>query len=351
MNATSGELDLLIRAAEAESARLMTAGDPIAAASALSEKATLLAATRAYEKAAQCLGECAALAQSANAPGPRAEYMHAQALLLARLDARAAEAYQTFKTSAALARVAGDAALEVRGLRRLAELDLNRRDIAGAVARLDLALERADAAALEDAAVELLRLRAVYLQAQGRFSAAVADLDRAVERAQRGEEPDQHLLMQLRLERRVLGDLTAGRGPGESFATLAADAQAAGALDVAADVALQAGAERLRAGDPASALLHGEAARQRALETDDVFRYTLSCLLLAEAHERHGDLAAVIGVLLSCKTTLESQVSLEAGQAVKGVLQSLEVRWGQDAVRVALVEHRRRMTIPPAGHA
>ncbi len=341
-----------VREAEAESNRRLADGDAVGAAEALGEKASLLAAIRSYDKAALCLGECAALAQSANAPGPRAEYLHAQALLLARMDGREDEAQKTFRTSAALARVAGDAALEVRGLRRIAELTLNKRDIAGAVSHLDMAHDRAVAAGLDEAVVEILRLRAVYLQTQGRFSRAVADLDRAVELAQAAEEPDLHLLMQLRLERRVLSDLTAGRIPGESFEALRRDAEEVGAADVAADVSLQVAGERLRAGDAAAAVAEAESAKRHALESDDVYRYTLACLLLAEAHERLGDLAAVLGVLLGCKLTLESQVSVEAGQAVKGVLQSLEVRWGAETIRNALAEHRRRVAASPTvGHA
>lgn len=340
-----------VRFAEAESARLAAEGDALAAALALSEKAQLQAAVRAYDKAVHTLGECAALAQSANAPGPRAEYLHAQGLLLARVAGREGEAAQAFKSSTASARVADDAALEVRGLQRLAELDLNRGDMAGAVARMDLALTRAAEAGLEDTRVGLLRVRAVYLQTQGRLGAALADLDAAVALSEAAAEPDEHLTLQLRLERRVLGDLVAGGPKGESFDALGAAAEAAGALDIAADVRLQAGAERVRAGAFAEGLALGEQVRRLALETNDVYRYTLACMLIAEAQERLGDFAAVLGVLLGCKITLEQQVGPEAGQAVKAILQSLEKRWPPETLQAALAEHRRRVNAAPAGHA
>ena len=340
-----------VSAAEAESARLLAEGDNLAAAEALAEKAQLQAATRSYDKAVRTLGECAALAQAANAPGPRAEYLHAQGLLLARVPGREGEAAQAFKTSAALARVAGDAALEVRGHQRLAELDLNRRDVAGAVARMDLAVDLAARAKLDERLVELLRVRAVYLQAQGRLSAALADLDSAVELCAHLPEPDEHLLLQLRLERRVLGDLVIGGQRKDSFEGLHGEALALGASDVAADVSIQAAGERLRDADFQGGLDLAESARRLALESDDVYRYTMACMLIAEAKERLGDLAGVIGTLLGCKITLEQQVSAEAGQAVKGILQSLEVRWGPEVVREALAEHRRRVAAEPAGHA
>ena len=347
----NGEWQERVSAAEAESARLTGEGDPLAAAEALSEKAQLLAAVRQYDKAVHALGECAALAQSANAPGPRAEFLHAQGLLLARVVGREGEAAQAFKSSAGLARVANDPGLEVRGLQRLAELDLNRRDIAGAVSRMDVAVARATEAGLDEALLNLLRVRAVYLQAQGRVGAALADLDAAVSRASAMTDRDEHQLLQLRLERRVLGDFVAGRGPGESFDTLSTDAEAVGATDVAADICMQSGAEQVRAGEYAAGLALGEEAKRLALASNDIYRYTLACMLIAEAKERLGDLAGVLGVLLGCKLTLEQQVGPEAGQAVKGILQSLEVRWGAEVTRDALAEHRRRMNAAPAGHA
>lgn len=340
-----------VRAAESHAAQLMSDGEPLAAAEALAEKASLEAAVRRYDLAVVTLGECAALAQAANAPGPRAEYLHAQGLLLARVPGREGEASQAFKVSAALARVANDAALEVRGLQRQAELDLNRRDVAGAVSRLDVAVARAAEAKLEETLPALLRVRAVYLQAQGRMGAALADLEAAVKHLEGLADRDEHLLLQLRLERRVLSDLVAGGRRGESFEALAAAAEAAGAADVALDVQLQAGAERIRAGEVTAGHALAESAKQGALETNDAYRYTLACMLLAEAKERLGDRAGVIGVLLGCKITLEQQVGPEAGQGVKAILQSLEQRWGAAGVQAALAEHRARMQAPPAGNA
>ncbi len=340
-----------VRAAESAAARHLAAGEPLPAAEALAEKASLEAAVRRYDLAILTLGECAAMAQSANAPGPRAEYLHAQGLLLARVSGREGEAAQAFKVSAALARVAGDAALEVRGLQRQAELDLNRRDVAGAVARLEAAVDRARQAGLDETLPNLLRVRAVYRQAQGRMGAALSDLEAAIAHVEGTAERDEHLLLQLRLERRVLADLVAGARTGESFESLAAAAETAGASDVALDIQLQAGAERVRAGDVEAGHTLAEAAKRGALESNDAYRYTLACMLLAEAKERLGDRAGVIGVLLGCKITLEQQVGPEAGQGVKAILQSLERRWGAAGVQAALAEHRARMQAAPAGNA
>lgn len=339
-----------VRAAETNATRLMADGEPLAAAEALAEKASLEAAIRRYDLAVVTLGECAALAQAANAPGPRAEYLHAQGLLLARVPGREGEASQAFKVSVALARVANDAALEVRGLQRQAEFDLNRRDVAGAVSRLDVAVARATEAKLDEVLPALLRVRAVYLQAQGRMGAALENLETAVRHLEGMAERDEHLLLQLRLERRVLADLVAGGRRPESFEAIAAAAEAAGAADVALDIQLQAGAEHIRDGDIVAGHALAEAAKQAALETNDAYRYTLACMLLGEAKERLGDRAGVIGVLLGCKITLEQQVGPEAGQGVKAILQSLEQRWGAAGVGAALAEHRARMQSTPVGN-
>lgn len=306
------------------------------------ERAEVLTVAGDYAEAAAAMGRAAAAADDAGDFSTRAQYLYGEALLLGRLPKQEEQAERLLRRAAALARVTKQPVLEVKSLARVAEVAVSRGDWEEGLAAIDAAT--AVAADHEEEPlllVEMLRKRSAWLQGKGRTDRALDDLGHALVIAER--LGDDKLALQLRFERRVLQDFTIAERPTESFAALLAEAEAKGLGGMASDIRLQRASAAARAGDYATALVDAEAARQAALTAPDPFKYVLACLLIAEALERSGDFAGVIGILLTCKKTLDAHLGPEAGRAVVAVLDSLERRWGREARDEALRLYREQI--------
>lgn len=327
--------------AEVDQRIAKASGDAIAEAEGHAAKAELLLALARVAEGATELGRSAELAHGVGDVGARAQYLYGQALLLGRLPDTEDEAERVLRVSAAAARVAGNRPLEVKALHRLAEVFVARGDWDGALAQIDVATQAAVDSGNNRLVIEILRIRAAFLQGRGRPDAALGDLDKVVDLAE--GEGDPTLLLQVRLERRVLQDYTIPDQPKESFSGLLEEAERLGHPGVVSDLRLQRAAERVRAGDYANGLVDANAAREASRLTGDPFRYMMACLLVAEALERTGDFPGVIEVLLTCKKTLEKHLGAAVSEPMRAVLDSLGARWGTEARDEALRAYRERM--------
>lgn len=198
-----------------------------------------------------------------------------------------------------------------------------------------------------------LRYRARFEQIVGtaksnRFilEKAVAAQTRAVKVAL--EMRDVAATIRARLELQALHNLMGRHAEPIAFGKLIDLARAAGDEALVGDLLLERAATSIREGRLVIGESEAQEVRQRAMAGRDPTRYLLACMLIAEARERRDDRPGVIEILLTCKATLEAEVGLGVGEQVKQVLDSLVYRWGETAMREALVTYRQRMG---AGHA
>lgn len=203
--------------------------------------------------------------------------------------------------------------------------------------------------ALYDALRQQARFEQLVGAAQGsRFilEKAVAAQTRAVKVAL--EMRDVAATIRARLELQALHNLMGRHAEPIAFARLIDLARAAGDEVLVGDLLLERAATSVREGRLVIGESEAQEVRQRAMASHDPTRYLMACMLIAEARERRDDRPGVIEILLTCKATLEAEVGLGVGEQVKRVLDSLVDRWGEAAMREALVTYRQRMG---AGHA
>lgn len=316
-------------------------GDPAQLADALTRRASVAAVLEQWSDADRDLDEATSCWLEADDVGSRARSTYVRAGILVRLPERIHEAEALYRSAAAMAQVAGDRETITKSLEGLAAILGGRGDVSGAMAQHQLIADQArqagDAAGLCDA----LRNIGSMAQAQGRPNQALRVFERSLDAAKKSGDAGR--ILRGRMDKRAQQAFAAAPGPMESLDTIAADAKAHGAFDLAGQAELQRGAELMRSGDADGALLAAETARALALETHQPVVYVMACILVSETCEAKGDRPGVLAILLTCKQTMEQNFGKDAGRPVVQVLDSLEERWGAEGLQTALVAYRRRI--------
>lgn len=322
----------------------MAAGDRMAEADARGRMAFLLAGQGSIGEGAEELRKAIGLINREGDLATEAKLTYGLGLMLTRDPEKRGEARKAFERASLVARFAEQPELQVQSLLRMASLDGEKErygDAAGLVTEVIRVLEAGgDPAKLSEAH----RMRATFRQAGGSLTLALQDLDAALTYAEQTGDPRKAL--QVRFERRVLRPFV---DPSElqDFRELADEAGALGADALRGAIELQRAAELLRADAFPEAQESAQAARDAALQSNDVVVYVTACMLIAEARENLGDRAGVIEILLTCKATLEQHLGKAMGKQIVAILDTLADRWGPEAVMEARLEYRRRMAGRP----
>ena len=299
-----------------------------------------LQAGRALD-AVRLLASAAREAQERGEIGPSARALFGQAVAMGPAGQGTADQREVLGQAVSRARLAGDPLTELKARQRIVRTWEEEQDWPAARAELEALLARVSDLGSDRGIADCRRHLATLEIFSGRPNAALAHAEVAITAAARTGDPA--LIAATRIERRALQSLALSTDrEREGFADLRMLAENAGLTGLTSMVDLQEAAECLQAGQVKDGLAAAERGRVGALAAPDLLAYVQACLLIAEGRNEGGDRVGVLDVLLTCKATLEHHLGKEAGVAMVAVLDSLEGRWGAEALREARLGYRRQ---------
>ncbi len=325
----------------------LTAGNEVAMAVAtLAQRGVVYAARQKWTESAQAFDQVAQLAMRTGDVAGVAMARYSQGVALFYLSERHAEARQVLEQAVALAEQVGQSTLAAKGHFILATFRLNAGDTPGAVAELTTAIDQLDAGSEPGFAVQLYQARANMTLLQIELDQARADLEQALTLAQGAG--DKALIFGVQFDQQLLEHYSAGGdglapAPDEMFKSLQVLARKAGAKQLGKFVKLDRAISFLQANEPQKAHRLAQAVRQDALQSTDptrYMRYLMACLVISQTREAMDDRVGVLDVLLTCKQTLEGALGKAAGRLVVPFLDTLQSRWGPQALREAFQTHQ-----------
>ncbi len=307
-------------------------------------KAALYASMQEWAAAATEFDLAAQVAASAKEVFVEAQSRYAQGLALENLPEQRETAQESFRRAADLFEISGHQARVVQAHQRIAALNIAAGKTQDAVEEITAVIDQLDGPGQPQLLIELYRTRANTHLLGERFDQALADLKSALVIAQRSG--DDKLVLQVQVELTVLQSLQTGDYAPDLFSTFLQQAQQMGNLPLTSDLQIQQAASALQSGNYKKALRKADAARQAALQADDLaryLRYLIACLVIAAARENLRDRPGVLAILMTCKKTLEQHLGREVGQMMNQVLDALAIRWGKEGLTEALRVYRERV--------
>jgi len=323
---------------------MKAAGNRAAQAALHGQKALLYALAMDMQSAARELAQAGVLAEKDGQFENLAQAHLAKGKALLNQPGQRKAAREALQKAEALYHTLEDRDQEAEALKELAALNAANGDFESAAERLSQAIALLNDSDEPEAIIELYRLRARAHMLRRDLDAALADLDTALDTAQR--LGDSTLALEIRVEQMTVRSLQAeGMTTGETAALLQ-EARQSGDLRAVADVQLQQATESFQAGEYRRALEQVQAARQAARDGKDIerhLRYLMASLLMADVHERLDDRPESLSALLTCKVYLEAHLGPEMGRAMDMLLDALEQRWGREGLAEAVRLYKQRV--------
>jgi len=328
----------------------LTAGNEIATLAATYAQQGLVHASRQkWAESGQAFDQVAQLAMQTGDVAGVAMARYGQGTALFYLPERHPEARQVLEQAAALAEQVEHTTLAAKAHFILATFQLNAGDTPAAVAELSAAIDQLEAESEPQFATQLYQARANMNLLQIQLKQARADLEQALVMAQRTGDKD--LILDVQFDQQLLKHYSAdgdslAPAPDEMFKSLRALARKAGDRTLGKFVRLDRAISFLDADEPQKAHRLAQAVRQDALDSTDPTRYArylMACLIISQAREAMDDRVGVLDVLLTCKQTLEGALGKAAGRLVVPFLDTLQSRWGPQALQEAFHTHQQQM--------
>ena len=318
-------------------------------------KALLYTASQEWTAAAREYDRAAQLAAAEEQRFPEAQGRFGQGLALEQLPQQRKAAQATFRRAAELYLETGHLDKMVEACQHLAASYAQAGELERAVMEMTVPLEHLDEAthphlliAVYGSRAQLHMLQALMVPQEGLSEEgvrlALADLDEALRIAQKSG--DSQTTLEIRAQRRAIQGSLGDEAQMEDLPSLLQVSLDMGKLDTLGNIYLQSAQEFIQQGQFEQAIDAAQAARQAALESDDLgryIRYLMACLFIASAREALDDRPGVIAVLLTCKKTLESDLGKEVGQQANHLLDSLADRWGREGLMEALNAYRQQV--------
>ncbi len=321
-------------------------GDHATAADAHARMAAMLTAANRIDDAVAAMSRAAETARQTGDLDTRAGYLLSLGLLMSRTEGGQQRGVDILHSAATTAKEAGNREREIEARQRIVQVHAGRQDHRAALSAQERVIELLWQGGPSRALAMAYRDSAAFHQMAGRLPRVFAALAKADAVAR--EAGDVGLAVQVRSQQLALSESDGGADRTEAYDELLAEAEGVGDASVLGSVQLEAAMAATRARNLERGLSLAEAARQSALGANEPERYLMACMVIAEVRETLGDRAGVIGILLTCKATLEQKLGPEAGRGVVQVLDSLAKRWGPEAVSEALEVHRGRMRQTPS---
>jgi len=340
----SSELKKQLAELDRQIEEMKAAGNRAAQAALHGQKALLYALARDMRSAALEIAQAGVLAEEDGQYEQLAQAHLAKGKALLNQPGQRKVARGSLQKAEALYHTLENRPRQIETLKELAALDGASGDFESAAGRLSQAIALLSDGDEPELSIELYRLRARAHMLRRDLETALADLDTALDAAQK--LGDDGLALEIRVEQMTVRSLQSEKMSPDEMATLLQEAQQSGNMGAVADVQLQRATESFQAGEYRQALEQVRAARRAARDGTDLerhLRYLMASLLMSDVWERLGDRAESLAALLTCKVYLETHLGPEMGRAMDTLLDGLEQRWGRDGLAEAVRLYKQRV--------